>query len=113
MEKYISKKEIIKQYHDDAGCTIKEATVSINLLIKIVTEALKTGKPVRLDGIGTFEVRERNKYKGFNPQTGKRIEIGETSFLHFSPTPALTRDINTWRFWPDEEKGQEQKLLAK
>ena len=103
MENYISKKEIIKLYKDDAGCTIKDATTSINLLIKIVTDALRTGKPVRLDGIGTFEIRERKKYEGFNPQTGKRIPIGESSFIHFSPTPALTRDINTWRFWPEGE----------
>ena len=103
MENCISKKEVIKYYKEEANCTQKDATFAINLLIKLVAEQLKDGNAVRLDGIGTFEVRERKRYQGFNPQNGERIEVGESSFLHFSATPSLVRSLNTWRYWPEEE----------
>jgi len=51
----------------------------------IISE-VKSGNKVRINGFGTFELRERKSKKGRNPQTGEQIIIPERSVPFFRPS---------------------------
>jgi len=67
---------------------------AMDVFLAEISGALKAGTKVQLRGFGTFEVRRRPAHRGYNPSTGKTIEIPEKNIVHFRPSTALVSTVN-------------------
>jgi DNA-binding protein HU-beta len=59
--------------------------------IMILTDHLKKGRKVRINGLGIFQVKKRAARKGRNPATGEAIKIKASKRVAF----AASRDLKT------------------
>jgi DNA-binding protein HU-beta len=59
--------------------------------ITILTDHLKKGRKVRINGLGVFQVKKRAARKGRNPATGEAIKIKASKRVAF----AASRDLKT------------------
>jgi DNA-binding protein HU-beta len=57
--------------------------------IVILTDHLKKGRKVRINGLGVFQVKKRAARKGRNPATGESIKIKASKRVAF----AASRDL--------------------
>ena len=71
----MNKTEFIKAFANNAGYTIKEATVAYDAFISSVVEGLSKGEKIALTGFGTFELKERPAREAFNPLTKEKVKI--------------------------------------
>ena len=69
------KDELIEKISRKTGQPLKATGDTIGAFVEVVTESLAEGKPVKMLGFGTFEIRERAATHGVNPQTHEKIEI--------------------------------------
>ncbi|MBW1991309.1 MAG: HU family DNA-binding protein [Deltaproteobacteria bacterium] len=85
----MTKAELIAQVASDAQVKKVDAEKTINSLIKVISNTLKTQGRLALAGFGTFAVVERKAREGRNPQTGKPIKIPATKVVKFKPGKQL------------------------
>ena len=91
----MNKSELIAAIAAKTGETKKNAEVSLNAFIDVVTEELKKEHKVQLVGFGTFEVRERKARQGRNPrQPEEVIEIAASKAPVFKAGKALKDAVN-------------------
>ncbi len=89
----MNKMELVAELAKRVGLTKKQANMVVDELVKIISDELKKGKPVRLIGFGTFTVRQRASRKGRNPRTGEVIEIAARKVPVFKPSNRLKDQI--------------------
>ena len=89
--KFITKSEIINQIWNDNIETFKKNDIEyiINSFIKIVTEEIKKGFKVKVEGLGTFSSYIRQAHIGKNVNTGNIEEIPDTRYVSFKPSRKL------------------------
>ena len=61
----------------------KDATIALETVLEVITEALSNREKVQLVGFGTFSVKERASRVGRNPQTKEEIQIPARDVPHF------------------------------
>ena len=54
-----------------------------------MTEHLKRGDRIRINGLGTLEVRQREARTGRNPATGEMMQIAASKKVAFRPAEEL------------------------
>ena len=62
-------------------------------LIEKITTHLKDGDRIRLTGLGTLEVRDREARTGRNPATGEVIQIAASRKVAFRPAKELKEAV--------------------
>lgn len=72
---YMNKGEFIKAIAEEAGFTVKDATVAYDAFVSAITNALKNGEKVQLVGFGSFELKSKAAREGINPQTKAKVQI--------------------------------------
>lgn len=90
----MNKTELIAKVAEATEMTKKEATQSVEAILTVITEALRSGDKVQLIGFGNFEVRDRAARKGRNPQTGEEIDIPASKVPAFRPGKQLKAMVN-------------------
>lgn len=90
----MTKNEVIAAVADSCGASKKDTETVINALGEVIKEALAKGEEVRFIGFGSFEVKERVKRKGRNPQTGEEIEIPAAKVPVFKCGKLLKSAVN-------------------
>jgi DNA-binding protein HU-beta len=86
---FVTKAELVAAIADRAGITKKDAGFALDAAITAVTQALRGGDRIRLDGIGTFGVVQRKERVGRNPQTGETITVPARRVVKFKPAKTL------------------------
>ena len=71
----MNKNELIRVVANNAGITLKEASIAVTAFIDAITEGLKAGEKVQISGFGTFEIKSKGEREGINPKTGEKIQI--------------------------------------
>ena len=74
----------------------KKSTVEhvFNSALAEIERSLLAGKPVTLQGFGTFEIKKRDARTGRNPRTGEPVEIAASTSVAFKPAKALKDALN-------------------
>ena len=90
----MNKAELIAAVAAKTGATKKSAEEAVNAFVDVVTEALRKGDKVQLDGFGSFEVIKRAARKGRNPQTKEEIKIPASKAPKFKAGKALKDLVN-------------------
>lgn len=80
----MNKGELVDAIAAKAETTKKDADAILSATVEVIMEAVAKGDKVTLVGFGTFEPRKRAAREGRNPQTGKTIQIPETTVPAFS-----------------------------
>ena len=90
----MNKSELVDAIVAKTGETKKAPEATLNAFLETVVSALQKGEKVQLVGFGTFEVRERAKRKGRNPQTGEEIVIPASKAPVFKAGKNLKDNVN-------------------
>ena len=80
----MNKGELVEAIAAKAQTSRKDADAILTATVEVLMEAVANGEKVTLVGFGTFEPRQRAAREGRNPQTGKTIQIPETTVPAFS-----------------------------
>jgi DNA-binding protein HU-beta len=87
----MTKSDLIEKITEKAGLTRADAEKATNALVESITEALKKGDGITLQGFGTFKVKERAARKARNPRTGEEINVPASKSAAFSPANILKK----------------------
>ncbi len=80
----MNKGELVDAIANKTQASKKDADAVLTATMEAIMEAVAAGEKVTLVGFGTFEPRKRSAREGRNPQTGKAIQIPETTVPAFS-----------------------------
>jgi DNA-binding protein HU-beta len=61
--------------------------------VSILTDHLKKGRKVRINGLGIFQVKKRAARKGRNPATGESIKIKASKRVAFAASRELKASL--------------------
>ena len=81
--------DLVRLVATKANLTQDQASKAVTALLESIRDALADGDKVVLTGFGTFETRERQARKGFNPQTREPLDIPASVVPAFSPGSTL------------------------
>jgi DNA-binding protein HU-beta len=73
--------------------TAKETKGIVNDFIESLSEKLIADGKVRIEGFGTFTLKETKERQGRNPQTGESITIKAGKKVLFKPSDVLKNKI--------------------
>jgi DNA-binding protein HU-beta len=62
-------------------------------MVEGVTRHLKQGDRIRIGGLGTLEVRQREARTGRNPATGETMQIAASKKVSFRPAKELKEAV--------------------
>jgi DNA-binding protein HU-beta len=62
-------------------------------MVETVTMHLKRGDRIRINGLGTLEVRKREPRTGRNPATGETLQIAASKKVAFRPAKELKEAV--------------------
>ncbi|MCK9608832.1 MAG: HU family DNA-binding protein [Methylomonas sp.] len=85
----MNKSDLINAIASHANLTKADAGRALDAITHSIQAALKAGDSVALVGFGTFEVKERAKRTGRNPQTGEAITIAASKSPSFKAGKGL------------------------
>ncbi len=66
----------------------------VELVIKVLSESLAEGEPVKLSSFGSFNIRQKGERVGRNPKTGQEVPITPRRVLVFRPSNIMKERIN-------------------
>lgn len=90
----MNKAELIDAVAAAADISKAAAARSVDTVLEVITESLKSGNAVTLVGFGTFNTRRREARTGRNPRTGEPIQIGASNLAVFKAGKALKDALN-------------------
>ena len=70
------------------------AARAVKAVVSAILESLVAGEPVRVSGLGTFNVAARPARDGRNPQTGESIKIAASRAVRFHAGKATKDALN-------------------
>jgi len=71
----MNKSDLIVALTAKKNLTETQATEIVDLMVKGFTNTLKNGGRIEIRGFGSFTVRKYKAYKGWNPKTGKAVDV--------------------------------------
>jgi DNA-binding protein HU-beta len=86
-------KGIVEQLAQDQNVPRKQAQDLLTGMVERVTGHLKQGDRIRINGLGTLEVRKREARTGRNPATGETLQIAASKKVAFRPAKELKEAI--------------------
>ena len=90
----MTKNELIDQMALNAGISRNSANKALKALIEGITQTLKKGERVNLQGLGSLIAYKRASRVGRNPRTNKPLNIPAKNALKFKPSPQLISILN-------------------
>lgn len=86
----MTKAEFIKaMVESGAYATRNDAERAYDCVFGVLSESLKGGHEVRVQGFGVFRVKDRPARQGRNPRTGRLIDIAASKAVAFRQSSKL------------------------
>ena len=86
-------KGIFEQVAEGQNVSKKQAQDLLAGMVETMTEHLKRGDRIRINGLGTLEVRQREARTGRNPATGEMMQIAASKKVAFRPAKELKEAV--------------------
>ena len=86
-------KDLISLVADSSGLTKKEAEQLLSTMNAVMRENLMAGKAIQMQGLGTFEIKERKARTIVHPRTGERNLIPSKDQLVFRPVANMKDEL--------------------
>jgi len=71
----MTRKDLIDRVAKEFGLKKKDAEAIVKFIFREISEAVKRGERVSIQGFGAFELRELKKKRVRSPRTGNEITI--------------------------------------
>jgi integration host factor subunit alpha len=91
----LTKEELQNLLFDHIGLSKRECREMVNAIFEEMRVALEAGEPVKLEGFGRFQPKERPKRWARNLRSGEKIPISERRVVTFHPSKKLTASIGS------------------
>ena len=91
----MTRHDIIKTAARTTGVTQAQAAAVIAAALEAATAALVTDEPVKIDGFGTFEAKQRKAGTVYNFLTGETTLRPSSKTISFKAAANLKRAVNT------------------
>jgi len=75
--------------------TKSECAEIVETLFEIIKGTLEEGEDVLISGFGKFSVKDKNRRRGRNPQTGNPIMLSPRKVVTFKCSGVLRQKINS------------------
>lgn len=75
LEKPLNRTDLVVLMAEDTGLSKRQSELSLNALLKILSDRLIQGGAIKLVNFGHFHIAERQARVGRNPFNGERVEI--------------------------------------
>ena len=79
-------KAVFEQIAEEQNLPKKQAHAMLADMVSAVTDHLKKGDRIRINGLGILEVKKREARTGRNPATGESIQIAASKKVHINRT---------------------------
>jgi DNA-binding protein HU-beta len=86
-------KGIFEQVAEVQNVSKKQAQDLLAAMVETMTEHLKRADRIRINGLGTLEVRQREARTGRNPATGEMMQIAASKKVAFRPAKELKEAV--------------------
>ena len=94
----MTRAELVERILRKSRITRLQAELLVETVFDCLQQSLLRGEPVKLRGLGTFEVRHYGPYWGRNPRTGQAVEVKARRLPFFRASPALIDRVNkSWQ----------------
>ena len=90
----MNQSELADKVAEKTTLTQAAATEAVKAVVQAMLESLVAGEPVRVSGLGSFNVAERAARLGRNPQTGENIKIPASKAVRFHAGKAVKDALN-------------------
>lgn len=89
-EKVVKTKKVLsEELAQELGLTKKDSLEVVNFVFDQMSETLKKGGTVDINGFGKFTVKKREARTGINPKTKEKIKIKATYVPTFKASKTL------------------------
>lgn len=85
----MTKAEIVEEINQKLGLTKKDIARVLDLFFEIIKGGLRNNDHIELRGLGTFEVKTREKREARNPKTGESVVVPKRRVPYFRPGKEL------------------------
>ena len=92
----LTKAEMAEKLYEELGLNKREAKEIVETFFTEISEALETGRQVKLSGFGNFDLRNKNERPGRNPKTGEEIPITARRVVTFRPGQKLKARVEAY-----------------
>jgi DNA-binding protein HU-beta len=86
-------KAVFEQIAEEQNLPRKQAHAMLADMVSAVTDHLKKGDRIRINGLGILEVKKREARTGRNPATGEPIQIAASKKVAFRPAKELKEAV--------------------
>ena len=90
----MTKSDLIAALVAKENLSDKKAIDIVNLIFDGFMDTLKKGDKIEVRGLGSFSVREYGAYKGMNPKTGEKVDVGPKKVPFFKVGRGLKKLVN-------------------
>ena len=90
----MNQSELIERVAQASELSQAAAGQAVKAVVNTILDSLVAGEPVRVSGLGTFNVAERRARQGRNPQSGETIKIAASKAVRFRPGKAAKDALN-------------------
>jgi integration host factor subunit alpha len=93
----LTKADLVEHLHGVLGLNKREAKDIIESFFSEISQALLTGKHVKISGFGNFELRDKGERPGRNPKTGEEVSVTARRVVTFKPSQKLKELVEVYR----------------
>ena len=91
----VTKADLVQEiYKNHEDLTKGQAIEAVDAFLRISKDCLIGGTDLLISGFGKFNVKDKKKRKGRNPQTGETLVLDSRRVVTFSPSGILRDRVN-------------------
>jgi DNA-binding protein HU-beta len=90
----MNQSELIERVARASELSQAAAGQAVKAVVNAILDSLIAGEPVRVSGLGTFNVAERPAREGRNPRSGETIKIAASKSVRFHAGKAVKDALN-------------------
>ena len=91
----MTKQQIIDRLAKRQGISKQMAKRAVDLIFEGMSKELARGGRVEIRGFGSFQVRNYDSFKSWNPKTGESVEVKPKRMPHFRVGKHLFKRLNS------------------
>lgn len=89
----LTKADLVESLFSELGLNKREAKELVELFFISIRDALETGHPVKISGLGNFELRDKKERPGRNPKTMEEKIIAARRVVTFHAGQKLKAQV--------------------
>ena len=109
----MNQSELVGKVAQAATLNQAAAAKAVKAVVQAILESLVAGEPVRVSGLGTFNVAERAARDGRNPQTGESVKIPARKAVRFHAGKIVKDALNPPRNVVHKKSARPKKTTAR